>query len=170
MPHIAHRIEEWWLCHDFIWNHWSEVLIYVIPACLIYLQKHCWHVTTTQQYSKNTSVVVTTDDWSQQKSGFLRQDPSYGLASSTPFFTYVANMFNLVSGTQVEKIVTLTKLPKAATKDFIGALFPFSTEIEIIESDNPDERWVTQTGYVKMPFCLMKPALLWSSIRMQRNV
>ncbi|CAG5127467.1 unnamed protein product [Candidula unifasciata] len=46
-------------------------------------------------------------------------------------------------GTLVEKTVTLTKLPKAATKDFIGALFPFSTEIEIIESDNPDERKAT---------------------------
>ena len=40
----------------------------------------------------------------------------------------------------VEKIVTLNKLPKAATKDFIGALFPFATAIEIIDSENPDER------------------------------
>ncbi|CAL1541036.1 unnamed protein product [Lymnaea stagnalis] len=46
-------------------------------------------------------------------------------------------------GMLIEKIVTLNKLPKAATKDFIGALFPFATEIEIIESDNPDERKAT---------------------------
>uniref|UniRef100_A0A0B7AJ07 RRM domain-containing protein n=2 Tax=Arion vulgaris TaxID=1028688 RepID=A0A0B7AJ07_9EUPU len=52
-------------------------------------------------------------------------------------------MLNLVSGTLIEKTVTLSKLPKAATKDFVGALFPFATEIEIIESDNPDERKAT---------------------------
>ncbi|GFN78349.1 hypothetical protein PoB_000485500, partial [Plakobranchus ocellatus] len=46
-------------------------------------------------------------------------------------------------GTLIEKIVTLNKLPKAATKDFVGALFPFATDIEIIESDNPDERKAT---------------------------
>ncbi|KAH9519982.1 hypothetical protein Btru_071410 [Bulinus truncatus] len=46
-------------------------------------------------------------------------------------------------GTLIEKTVTLNKLPKAATKDFIGAIFPFATEIEIIESDNPDERKAT---------------------------
>ena len=46
----------------------------------------------------------------------------------------------LLSGSVVEKLVTLNKLPKAATKDFIGALFPFATEIEIIESDDPAER------------------------------
>lgn len=46
-------------------------------------------------------------------------------------------------GMLVEKIVTLNKLPKAATKDFIGALFPFATDIEIIDSENPDERKAT---------------------------
>uniref|UniRef100_A0A2C9M6A5 Uncharacterized protein n=1 Tax=Biomphalaria glabrata TaxID=6526 RepID=A0A2C9M6A5_BIOGL len=46
-------------------------------------------------------------------------------------------------GTLIEKTVTLNKLPRAATKDFIGAIFPFATEIEIIESDNPDERKAT---------------------------
>ncbi|XP_005092869.1 uncharacterized protein LOC101855470 isoform X2 [Aplysia californica] len=46
-------------------------------------------------------------------------------------------------GTLIEKLVTLNKLPKAATKDFIGALFPFATEIDILESDDPEERKAT---------------------------
>lgn len=57
---------------------------------------------------------------------------------------FVSHGHNLLSGTLIEKTVTLNKLPRAATKDFIGAIFPFATEIEIIESDNPDERWVGQ--------------------------